>query len=176
MAQTSLAIARRKAGAQKPTAMIPHKRSGNSKYKPEYCEVVEAWGRQGKSKMEIASLLNIDRKTIHEWEGTYPEFGQSVARAMTHSQAWWEGKAQKSLGRKHFQAQLWRYSVQGRFKEDYAEQRSDNVGGFDLGSFVGAIAQAGAKVALAAQDRQPGDGAKVINPLDDVVAVPNKDR
>lgn len=152
MQRTSAAQARRRTGAKKPTAMLPHERSGNSKYKPEYCDVVELWGKQGKSKMEMASLLNIDRKTINGWEADYPAFGQSIGRAMAHSQAWWEGKAQGSLGKKHFQAQLWRYSMQGRFKDDYAEQGSNRVDiTLDLG---GAIAEIEAR-------RRPSDAKPV---------------
>lgn len=115
--------------------------------------------------MEMASLLNIDRKTINQWEGDFPEFGQAVARAMTHSQAWWEGKAQKSLGRKHFQAQLWRYSMAGRFKDDYADAgNGSNANGLDLGALVGAISQGVAAASLQhGQQSQPGDVAKVID-------------
>ena len=111
--------------------MLPHKRNKATGrptlYKPEYCEIAESMGKQGKSLMEIASILNVDRKTLYEWERAYEEFAQSLSRARVHSQAWWESKAQKSLGKKQFQAQLWRYSMLGRFKEDYGEQSRVDV-------------------------------------------------
>ena len=111
-----------------------------SKYKPEYCEVVELWGKQGKSRMQIASLLNIDRKTLNQWEADFPDFGQALSRAMVHSQAWWEGHAQKNLRAKHYQAQLWRANMMGRFKEDYAERPQATAG--ELVDFLSAVVDA----------------------------------
>ncbi len=71
-------------------------------------------------------------------------------------------KAQKSLGRKHFQAQLWRYSMAGRFKDDYADAgNGNNNNGLDLGALVGAISQGVAAAHL--KQGQPGDSAKVID-------------
>src|SRR5262249_51246673 len=98
-----------------------------SLYKAEYCEIVESLGRQGKSKAQMCAVLNIGRQTFADWEGKHAAFRESVARAMEHSQAWWEAKAQQSLDRKHFQAQLWRYSMAGRFKEDYADKSGADV-------------------------------------------------
>lgn len=153
--------------------MIHHDRSGNSKYRPEYCAVVEMWGKEGKSRMEIASLLNIDRQSISNWERQYPDFGKALARAMTHSQAWWERKAQQSLGKKQFQAQLWRYSMVGRFKEDYAERGPAGLADA-LPDFLAAITEAAEirkQKALAARD---GDAAKPIEAQDVVLEPINK--
>jgi len=146
----------------KHAAMLPatrrKSRGRKSLYKPEYCELVEMWGKQGKSRSEMCSLLNVGRATMAQWEIDYPDFGQAYARAREHAQAWWESKAQTSLGRRHFQAQLWRYSMAGRFKEDYAEQRQSGDGAaFDLNAFVSAIATGVAKSA-----QQPGDDAKIV--------------
>jgi hypothetical protein len=145
--------------------MLPNPRKNTmgrpTKYKPEYCGLVEQWGKDGKSKSEMCSLLNVGRATLHDWERDFPEFAASLSRAREHSQAWWEGKAQKSLGRRHFQAQLWRYSMAGRFKEDYAELKGSESNGLDLGALVGAISQGVAAATL--QAGQPGDRAKVIN-------------
>ncbi len=134
-------------------------------YKPEYDEAVVLWGKQGKSRAEICSLLNIARNTLNDWERQYSTFRDSLARAREHSQAWWESTAQKSLKRKHFQAQLWRYSMAGRFKEDYADNaQSDTISA--MTDFLQAVTQA----AQARIPATPGDGAKVINPLDAVVS------
>lgn len=141
-------------GAPKDTGGRP------SLYKPEYDGIVEALGKQGKSKAQMCSILNIGRRTFFDWERQYPEFAAAVARAMEHAQGWWEAKAQNSLGKKTFQAQLWRYSMAGRFKEDYAEKPAgaDVAGAFvDFLGAIGEIAEA-AKTAK----RRPGDGAKVI--------------
>ncbi|MEI7652569.1 MAG: hypothetical protein WCJ96_11245, partial [Verrucomicrobiota bacterium] len=150
----------------------PHERSGSSKYKPEYCDAVEMWGKQGKSRAEIATLLHLDRKTLFNWERDYEQFAAALARAMTASQAWWEGKAQKSLDKKHFQANLWRYSMAGRFKEDYAERPQATAG--ELVDFLSAVVDA-------AGERQtkkiaPGDAAKAVEAQDVVLKPSNKAR
>jgi hypothetical protein len=139
-----------------------------SLYKPEYCEIVESLGKQGKSKAQMCAVLNIGRQTFADWEGKHAAFRESVARAMEHSQAWWEAKAQKSLGRKYFQAQLWRYSMAGRFKDDYAEARQTGQGemAVDLLKAVDEIADRRAKQLSQA----PGDSAKPVAPLDVVTS------
>lgn len=170
MPASSAANARKRAKGTKPSAMIPHQRSGNSKYKPEYCDVIELLGRQGKSRMEIAAILSLDRKTLLNWEREHEAFAQALARAMTYSQAWWEGKAQKSLGKKHFQAQLWRYSMAGRFKEDYAERPVSIAG--ELVDFLSAVVD-GAAARKTKAVQASGDAAKPVEPLD-VVTAPAK--
>ena len=142
--------------------MLPSPKRSNigrpSIYKPEYCALVEQWGKEGKSQAQMCSLLNIGRATFFEWMGSNETFKASTTRAKEHAQAWWEAKAQSSLGKKQFQAQLWRYSMMGRFKEDYAEQRSSGLEA--LPDFLAAIAEATERRKVAQQ--QPGDGAKVI--------------
>jgi hypothetical protein len=146
-----------------------HARTGRpSLYKAEYCEIVESLGRQGKSKAQMCAVLNIGRQTFADWEGKHSAFRESVARAMEHSQAWWEAKAQSSLDHKHFQAQLWRYSMAGRFKDDYAEARQTGQGeiALDLLKAVDEIADRRAKQLSQA----PGDSAKPVAPLDVVTS------
>lgn len=139
--------------------MLPVKRRSligrPSLYKPEYCGLVEQWGKEGKSQSQMCSLLNIGRATFFEWIGVHPDFAASTTRAREHAQAWWEQKAQSSLGRKQFQAQLWRYSMMGRFKEDYGEQRQGVDITLDLSALVLGSIEQGKAI--------PGDGAKVID-------------
>ena len=119
MANTAAARLRKQS---KTLAPVDRKsKMGGTKYCVEHCDIVVSLGKQGKSISEIALVLNVARETLYQWEGSFPEFGQALARARTFSQAWWEAKAQSSLGKKQFQAQLWRYSMAGRFKADYAD-------------------------------------------------------
>lgn len=111
--------------------------------------------------MQCASVLNIDRGTLYNWEREYPAFQRALARAMADSQAWWEAKAQKSLGKKQFQAQLWRYSMAGRFKEDYAEKPSQGLADA-LPDFLAAITEAADRRRQKALEAQDGDGAKAV--------------
>jgi hypothetical protein len=152
--------------------MIEFDRSGNSKYKPEYCDIALSLGKQGKSRMQVASILNIDRGTLNNWERQYPAFQRALARAMADSQAWWEAKAQQSLGKKQFQAQLWRYSMAGRFKEDYAEKAGSGLADA-LPDFLAAITEAAERRRQKALDSQAGDTAKPVE-AQDVVLEPTK--
>lgn len=96
-------------------------------YQPEYCPAVIEMGKQGKSPAYMASFFNIDRITLMRWAEAYPDFGTALSRAREHAQAWWEEDAQRNLGSKHYQSQLWRYNVMGRFKDDYGERQQVDV-------------------------------------------------
>lgn len=140
-------------------------------FKPEYNELVERWGKEGKSRAEMCSLLNIGRTTLNDWERQHSAFRESLSRAREHSQAWWERKAQQSLNKKAFQAQLWRYSMAGRFKEDYAEKAGSALADA-MPDFLQAITDAANARRLAATKAQPGDDAQPIEPLDVVETKP----
>lgn len=160
--------ARRKANqALKDSPMLPATRRSNigrpSLYKPEYCGLIEQWGKEGKSQAQMCSLINIGRATFFEWIGLHPEFAASALRAKEHAQSWWEAKAQGSLGKKQFQAQLWRYSMMGRFKDDYGDNGSSRVDiTLDLG---GAIAEIEAR--RRPSDAKPIEVASSFAPLAD---------
>ena len=163
MANLAAAHLRKRAGGALRPVQRRKTKGRISKYCAEHCEIAIALGKQGKSISEIALVLNVDRDTLYEWERSFPEFRQALARARTFSQAWWEAKAQKSLGKKVFQAQLWRYSMAGRFKHDYADPgHSVNVAiGADL---LDAITEATKERAAQLADR--ANQAKPIEPLD----------
>ena len=170
MTATALGNRKRRLGDD-PMMPVPKKDGAGRKslYKAEYCSIAEQMGKQGKSVSQIATIFNVDRKSLQRWAEEHEEFALSLARAKTSEQAWWEAKAQQKLGAKHFQAQLWRHSMTGRF-EDYREARQIN--GLDaLPDFLAAISEAAdrRKAALA----KPGDDAKAINTLD-VVPEPDK--
>lgn len=70
----------------------------------------------------MASVLNTTRQTLYEWAASHVEFGDALARARDLEQAWWEQHAQDNLKTKVYQAQLWRYSMAGRFKDEYGDR------------------------------------------------------
>lgn len=107
-------------------------------YKPEMCARVEALGKQGKSPAQIASALAVSKQTVYRWAGERPEFNDSLSRAKTYEQAYWEERGHKSLNRKHFQAQVWRTSMAARFKDDYTESKAGVEVTLNLGEMVAA--------------------------------------
>lgn len=91
-------------------------------YNPTYCERVEELGKLGKSPVQIAAQLNIDRTTLYSWGVDHPEFATALRRAKGFEQEWWENTAQEALKADKFQAVVWKTSMQARFREDYTER------------------------------------------------------
>lgn len=100
-------------------------------YRPEYCEAVIALGREGKSKAQMAAHFDVARQTIDNWAAANPEFLEALDRAMTHCQAWWENTGQSGMFLQHFNAPVWKKSVEARFRNDYTERQE--IGGIDGG-------------------------------------------
>ena len=92
-------------------------------YRAEYCERVIALGKEGKSKAQMALILDVDCKTIDNWADAHPEFFLAFTRARDYSKAWWEDKGQDNLTAQTFQTGLWSRSMAARFPDDYAERR-----------------------------------------------------
>ena len=95
----------------------------NSKYKPEYCEKAVQLGRQGKSFAQIASHFDVSRQTIDNWADKHPKFLDALSRARTHAQAWWEEKGIEGMHSREFNSQIWKKSMEARFREDYTERK-----------------------------------------------------
>lgn len=116
-------------------------------YQSDYCAIAIDQGKQGKSLVSLAKLLNVDRVTIYRWAEAHEEFRNALSRARDYAQSWWEEHAQSNLKAKQYQSQLWRYNVAGRFKEDYGEQAQAVTVAIDLRGSI---------------TRTEGDGAKEI--------------
>jgi len=93
-----------------------------SKYRPEYCQIAVEMGLHGKTIAGLAAALTVSRECIYQWARDHEAFSDALSRMRELSQTWWEDHAQAHLTAKHYQAQLWRYSMAGRFKDDYGEQ------------------------------------------------------
>lgn len=119
-----------KAPAKKP--IKPHARPGQpTRYKPELCAQVIEWGREGKSKAQIASRLEICRQTLDNWCNDHPEFLDAITRARVHAQNWWEDKAQEYMLVPGFNASVWAKSMAARFPDDYTEKNRTELTGVD---------------------------------------------
>lgn len=93
----------------------PVKLGRPTSYRPAMCARVVELGRQGCSKAELASDLDVTRETLDVWMREHSAFSDAVQRAREHSFAWWEAKARTNLGTAGFQANLWSKSMSGRF-------------------------------------------------------------
>lgn len=100
-------------------------------YRPEYCEQVIEWGKEGKSKAQIAARLNICRQTLDNWTNDHPEFLDAITRARVQAQNWWEDKAQEGMLMPGFNASVWAKSMSARFPDDYTEKNKTELTGID---------------------------------------------
>lgn len=86
-----------------------------SRYKPDLCEQVTQWFRDGDSKCEVAYKLNIDEQTLYDWSKKYPEFAQAVKKGTNASKGWWMNIAKDNLMNRNFNAVLWYMNMKNRF-------------------------------------------------------------
>jgi hypothetical protein len=94
-----------------------------SEYKPEYCEIVLALGKEGKSKAQMCAALDCDFKTLEAWQASNPDFLQSVSKALILAQTWWENAGQEGLfmGVNSWSAITYQFMMKNRFKHDYTD-------------------------------------------------------
>lgn len=96
-------------------------------YKPEYCEQVIEWGKQGKSWTWIAAELGVIRQTLYNWKDEHPEFLDALTRARELSQQWWEDAGQNGMEKAGFSASVWSRSMAARFPEDWREIKGSEI-------------------------------------------------
>lgn len=97
-----------------------------TKYKPEYCELVKQIGEEGGWVSEMAEACDVSRTSFYDWEKEHPEFKEALERAKQKSQACYERTGRLAMFSKEFNANLWIKQMQGRFKDDYTENRNLN--------------------------------------------------
>jgi len=100
-----------------------------TEYKPEFCDAVIEWGKDGKSKTWMAAQLGVSRDSLYEWERVYPQFSDALSLAMAHSQAWWEDAGQTGMMMSGFSASAWGKAVSCRFPADYTEKTKQELTG-----------------------------------------------
>lgn len=61
-------------------------------YRPEFCEQVVAFCRDGWSLMAFSGHIGVCRTTISNWCEKHPEFRAACRQAKSAATLWWEGK------------------------------------------------------------------------------------
>lgn len=115
-----------------------------SKYDPAFCAAVVEAGKQGQSKAEIASGLDVSRPTLDAWAKEHPDFLYALQCAHEHSLAWWERQARTNLATSGYQSGLWKQAMSGRFPNEPYRDRAEVTGAegkpllppFDLSSLT----------------------------------------
>lgn len=90
-------------------------------YKPEYCDQVIGFGKQGMSVAEICGEWEIAKQTFYNWQAEHKEFLDATTRARDFSQAWWEKHGRTELFTEKFNTTLWIKNMHNRFRDDWYE-------------------------------------------------------
>ena len=122
----------KKPGAPK-TEMPPRPIGRPTNYRPEYCDLVIEWGKQGKSRAWFAASLGTSRRVMLEWASVNPEFHNALEIATEFSQLWWEDAGQQGMQAPGFNAAIWSRSMAARFPADWRESREAKIVGADGG-------------------------------------------
>lgn len=100
-------------------------------YRPEHCKTVLELAAGGAGPAEYAVQFGIDRATLYKWAAAHEEFGTALTRAKQIEQAWWEREGREGMRAKVFNAQVWKTSMQARFREDYTERKVTELSGIN---------------------------------------------
>jgi len=97
-----------------------------TKYDPTKNKAVIDLMSEGASIVEVAGLLDVDRRTIYRWvdpkcEEYIEEFCHTIKKGLDASQIWWEKQGRTNLDNKDFSATLWYMNMKNRFRDDWQE-------------------------------------------------------
>jgi transposase-like protein len=99
------------------------------KYTRQFCAEVVALGREGKSRTQMASTLDIARSTLLEWEKQYPEFAIALERADELAQAFFEDQAQAGIFMGNgFNDKIWSMVARNRWPDAFKDATQLNLG------------------------------------------------
>lgn len=98
-------------------------------YSDSYCDLVIAWGAQGKSLTYAAGQIGITKRKLDVWRAENPDFDEACALSETLAESWWEEAGQKALAASNFQAGLWNKVMAARFGANWRETiRNEHTG------------------------------------------------
>lgn len=99
-----------------------------TKYKPEFCDLVEGEGEDGNTLAAMAVACDVDRSTINDWMEKHPEFSRAVKRGLLKAQVWWEQKGKEGAmgGIDGFNATSFIFNMKNRFKDDWRDKHDFN--------------------------------------------------
>lgn len=103
-----------------------------TKYRPEYCEQVIAWGKEGKSIEWMCAELGVVYNTLTaSWPKLSPEFGDALDLSQLLALRWWEDVGQDNIKNKDVNANLYARSMAARFPGKWRETKVSELTGKD---------------------------------------------
>ena len=89
----------------------PKKMGRPSLYRPEYCDKLIDWAKQGLGYESFASVPGVSIQTLYDWEKAHPEFLEAKKKAQAHLMAWWERAGIKG----EIPTGTWIFNMKNRF-------------------------------------------------------------
>jgi transposase len=87
------------------------------KYKKQFAEDLPEMFSDGKSVIEVCTLLGVSRQAYYDWVKKYPRFKQAHLMGKDLSEAWWckIGRAATVGKVAGFQGSAWVFTMKNRF-------------------------------------------------------------
>jgi len=88
-----------------------------TKYKKEYCKLLEKHLTDGLSFESFGGVVFVNRDTLYEWCKRHKEFSDTKSRFINASRLWWERLGQHGAAGKlpGFNAASWIFNMKNRF-------------------------------------------------------------
>ena len=106
---------------------------GNSKYKEEYIDLVIKLGAEGKSKEQIAGVLDLGWDCLDNWAKTHPEFCQALRTAKNLELHYWEYLGLQNVletpGGQRLNGNVYNKIMAARFPAKYSERNKVELTG-----------------------------------------------
>lgn len=88
----------------------------NPVYRPEMCDQIQDWYKDGLSDAEICVRLDISRKTLYSWENDRPEFAKALEQGRSASMAHWQALGHDACkGERKISEKIWMLNMKNRF-------------------------------------------------------------
>lgn len=85
-------------------------------YRPEYCEKVIEYGREGLLPVSMASRLSVNKDTLHQWAKVHPKFSDAFNEARIHCEAFhMERAVQTAHGERSGNAPMTKFILSAAF-------------------------------------------------------------
>lgn len=100
-----------------------------SKYTPEMPALLLKLMSNGKSIVQCAAAMQIDKSTLYEWYKVHPEFKEAKDLGVEAFEAHWETIGQKGLTGmlNKFNPAAWMYYMKSRCRGDWKESTEQTI-------------------------------------------------
>ncbi len=104
-------------------------------YRPEYCEKLIEWMKEGRSFGTFGTTIDVVETTLNEWVIRHPAFAVAKIKGREMERLWWETVARaSSTGKMKNVAQaVMIFSMKNKFPRDYNDRRQIELTGTEGG-------------------------------------------